>query len=166
MTSHPPVLHLVCGKIASGKSTLAEKLGTGTRTVTLAEDQWLAALFSDQLHAISDYARCSQKLETAIGPHVVALLRAGISVVLDFQANTVARRQWMRGLFEEAKAAHKLHYLDISDDVCIQRLQKRNSDGTHPFSPTPEQFRQFSKHFVPPSASEGFEIEIHRWQEP
>jgi hypothetical protein len=45
-------------------------------------------------------------------------LGAGLSVVLDWPANTVAGRAWMRGIFEAAGAEHKLHFLDVPDEVC------------------------------------------------
>ena len=33
MSSHVPTLHLVCGKIAAGKSTLTDRLGQSLRQV-------------------------------------------------------------------------------------------------------------------------------------
>jgi predicted kinase len=44
-----PTLHMICGKIAAGKSTLAARLGRAQGTVLVAEDDWLSALFPDQL---------------------------------------------------------------------------------------------------------------------
>ena len=44
MTGQPPTLHMLCGKIASGKSTLAAELGRVEGTVILVEDAWLHAL--------------------------------------------------------------------------------------------------------------------------
>ena len=121
MPPSPPTLHLMCGKAASGKSTLAARLGAQPGTVILGEDGWLAALYTDRLNTLSDYARCAARLEAAIGPHVVALLGAGLSVVLDFQANTPARRDWMRTLIEASGADHLLHVLDVPDAVCLAR---------------------------------------------
>jgi len=162
MSPRPPTLHLLCGKAASGKSTLAAQLGAMPGTVVLSEDAWLAALYADELSSLKDYARCAARLENAIGPHVLALLGAGLSVVLDFQANTLARRAWMRGLVEASGAGHKLHVLDVPDEVCLARLRARNLGGTHPFALSEEQFSRLSRHFVPPSPDEGFAIELHR----
>lgn len=41
MASNPPTLHMLCGKIASGKSTLARRLADADSTVLLVEDEWL-----------------------------------------------------------------------------------------------------------------------------
>lgn len=38
MSSTAPTLHLVCGKAAAGKSTLAGELGQGAGVVVIAED--------------------------------------------------------------------------------------------------------------------------------
>jgi len=156
------MLHLLCGKIASGKSTLTAELGNGAGTVVIAEDSWLAALFADELTSLSAYGRCSKKLRQVMGPHVVCMLKAGVSVVLDFPANTVANRAWMRDIIQAAEVGHTLHYLDVPDAVLLERLRVRNASGAHPFSVSEAQFRAFSAYFVPPSPEEGFNVLVHR----
>ena len=161
MSTTPPTLHMLCGKIASGKSTLTAQLGRGKGTIVISEDDWVNALYADAISSIADYMRCTSKLRSVVGPHVVSLLNAGLSVVLDFQANTVASRQWMRGILEQTGAGHQLHLLAIPDDVCIARLHARNAQGDHPFTATAEQFHQVSRHFVAPTPAEGFNIIRH-----
>lgn len=161
MSDAPPMLHLFCGKIAAGKSTLAARLASREGTVLISEDEWLGALFSDQLATPRDYVHCALKLRAVIGPHAASLLNAGVSVVLDFPANTVETRQWMRGIIQATNVSHTLHLLDIPDELCLARLRTRNAQGDHAFSATEEQFRRFSNHFAAPSAEEGFNIKIH-----
>ena len=151
-------LHLLCGKIAAGKSTLAAELATAPLTVLVSEDDWLAPLYKPEAKTVADYVRYSARLRTAMGPHVVQLLEKGVSVVLDFPANTTANRAWMRGLFEQARAAHVLHWLDAEDDVCKARLRARNAAGEHAFAATDEQFDLITSYFVPPSQDERFRI--------
>src|SRR5438045_9650189 len=93
-----PILHLFCGKVAAGKSTLARRLAARPATLLISEDHWTSTLFADELQTMDDYGRLSARLRAAIGPHIVDMLRVGISVVLDFQANTVRVRGWMRSL--------------------------------------------------------------------
>ncbi|SNY93185.1 Predicted kinase [Cohaesibacter sp. ES.047] len=162
MTSMKPTLHMLCGKIAAGKSTLASELASRDKTVRISEDDWLGTLFADQMATGKDYLRCAAKLQSVMGPHILELLKAGVSVVLDFPANTVETRQWMRDILAQTDADHALHLLDASDDVCLKRLQKRNASGEHPFAVTQEQFERFSAHFVPPTPEEGFTIVTHR----
>lgn len=156
-----PTLHILCGKIASGKSTLADQL-VREGGVLIAEDDWLGALFGDQMKTGADYIRCTAKLRSIMAPHVVSLLNAGTIVVLDFPANTVEQRAWMRDILTETTAAHQLHILDTPDEVCLARLANRNAVGEHPFAVTDDQFRQFSKHFARPSGDEGFNLVVHR----
>lgn len=161
MPDSSPTLHLICGKIAAGKSTLAARLAGAPRTVLIAEDGWLKVLFADELVSLPDYARCSTKLRWIMAPHVGALLNSGISVVLDFPANTFEQRSWMRRILEGTTASHQLHLLDVSDEVCLARLRNRNHQGDHPFTVTEAQFRQFSSHFTPPTQAEAFNVVRH-----
>ncbi|MGO4917860.1 AAA family ATPase [Pseudogemmobacter sp. W21_MBD1_M6] len=161
MSPKHPTLHILCGKIASGKSTLAAQLTATPGTVLVAEDTWLDALFAEEMHSLADYVSYSTKLRSAMGPHVAALLDAGASVVLDFPANTVTQRDWMKGILKNTKVAHKLHVLDVSDEICLARLRARNAVGDHPFAVTEAQFHQFSCHFAAPTPDEGFNLEVH-----
>lgn len=154
----PPILHILCGKIASGKSTLALKLATSPVTVVISEDPWLSLLYNDEMQTVEDYIRCSARLKNAIKPHVISLLNAGISVVLDFPANTVANRKWMMSIINESCADHRLHYLNVSSEVCKSRLHTRNQSGTAHFKVTDEQFELISHYFTEPVAAEGFTI--------
>ena len=156
--SLPGVLHMVCGKIASGKSTLTKHLAAQPKTVLVSEDDWLARLYPNEIHALADYVRCAGRLREAMSGHIEALLAAGTSVVLDFPSNTVATRGWGRGVFEKAGAAHRLHYLDVPDEVCKARLRVRNLSGEHPFETTDAEFDEITSHFVAPSAEEGYNI--------
>lgn len=157
-STRPPVLHLVCGKIAAGKSTLTGQLSASSNTVLISEDVWLSQLYTDEIHSIADYARRSGQLRTALAPHIECLLLAGVSVVLDFPANTVVNRLWMRSIIEGAKVAHALHFLDVPDEVCKKRLRERNASGSHPYTPSDTDFDEITRYFVPPSGDEGFHI--------
>lgn len=53
-----PVLHHMSGKVASGKSTLAESLATELSTVLLSEDLCRSKLYQDQIKSVTDYIRC------------------------------------------------------------------------------------------------------------
>ncbi|SFK84754.1 AAA family ATPase [Shimia haliotis] len=154
-------LHLLCGKPAAGKSTLCAQLVRTAGAVVISEDAWLAALFGDQMASLKDFVRCSQKVRDVAGPHVVDLLRAGVTVVLDFQANTAESRAWMLGLARQAQVQAVLHHLDVPDAVCKARLTARNASGAHPFSVSEAQFDKLSAHFVPPSPDEGFRLVVH-----
>jgi predicted kinase len=157
-SSSRATLHMLWGNIASGKSTLARELATNPSTILIAEDDWIARLYSGQLETMADYLLCSKKLREVVGPHVVDLLRIGISVALDFQANTPSSRLWMRRLFEAAGADHRLHVLDVPTEICRARLYARNAAGTHDFDADDALFDEVTSYIVPPDESEGFTI--------
>src|SRR5215203_2402226 len=104
-----------CGKMAAGKSTLARDLAQRENAVLLVQDEFLDHLFPGEITDIPGFIKYSSRLRNALGPHVCALLSKGISVVLDFPANTKAQRAWFRELFERANAEHELHFVDASD---------------------------------------------------
>ena len=153
-----PTLHLVCGKIASGKSTLTARLACAPQTVRISEDSLLAQLYPGQIASLADYVACTARLRAAIAPLALQLLQAGVSVVLDFPANTPASRAWMRELFQQAGTPHVLHYLDVTDEACKARLRQRNESGLHPFSTSEADFDAITRHFVPPATAEGFHV--------
>jgi predicted kinase len=152
---------MLCGKVAAGKSTLTRQLAEAPGTILLSEDHLLARLYPGEITTVADYARCAARLRDAIAPHVEALLRSGVSVVLDFPANTLATRAWMRSLFEGAGADHRLHYLDVPDEVCKARLRARNAAGEHDYQTSDAEFDLITSHFVPPTPAEGFNLVRH-----
>ncbi|NPT58173.1 AAA family ATPase [Paraburkholderia elongata] len=155
------VLHMVCGKIASGKSTLTKRLAHTKNAVVISEDIWMTHLYPGELRTLDDYVRCSGRIRRTLTDHVQALLAAGMSVILDFPFNTIDSRSWGRELFNGAGVGHRLHYLDVSDEICKTRLKARNASGQHPFETTDAQFDEITQYFVPPSTTEGFQIVLH-----
>lgn len=162
MSQGQTTLHFVCGKIAAGKSTLTNALGNAPNTIVVKEDYWLARLYPGEQNSLADYVRNAARLRDAISQHLIDLLRSGLSVVMDFPANTPSSRAWMRSLFEKADCDHRLHYLDVPDDICKARLRRRNADGTHEFIVSDDDFALFTSYFVPPAAEEGFIIIPYR----
>lgn len=158
MKKQPATLHLFCGKIASGKSTLAAQLAEPAGAVLIAEDEWLSTLFPEEIKTISDLQVRSRRLEKLLAPHVRQLLIGGVDVVLDFHGNTKARRDWMRTILKDLDTQHVFHLLEATDDLCKARLRKRNDSGTHPYEVSDEIFDEFTRYFDPPKADEGWNI--------
>lgn len=157
-----PTLHLLCGKIASGKSTLANALKEEQAATLLTEDHWLSRLYPDQIHSVADYVTLSRRLRDVVGPLVIDMLKAGNNVVLDFPANTPAGRDWLRSLADTAQASHSLHFIDVDDETCRARLHRRNEGGEHDFAATDAEFDLITSYFVAPDKQEGFNVVVHR----
>ncbi len=155
-------MHLLCGKIASGKSTLAAQLASTPGTILVSEDEWLSTLFPGEIKTLEDYRLRTMRLEAVLGPHLAHVLTAGSSVVLDFHANTRRRRAWARGVLDASGAQAQLHLLDVPDEVCKARLRARNAEGTHAYNTSDAVFDQFSARFESPHPDEGWTIIQHR----
>jgi predicted kinase len=153
------MLHLACGKIAAGKSTLCGRLAARPGAVLISEDEWAKRLFGDEMRDVADYARVSARLRGAMGPHVARLLEAGLDVVLDFPGNTRATRAFWKAVADAAGARLAVHWLDVADAVCRERLHLRNAEGVHDFAGvTDAQFELITSRFEPPAPDEGLEV--------
>jgi predicted kinase len=156
-------LYFICGKIASGKTTLARQLAAEHGAAIICEDEWLVRLEA-KIESFDDFVIHARRLRAAVTPHVVQLLRLGTSVVLDFPANTPNDRAWLRSLFEAAQAHHELHVIDAPDDLCRTRLRSRNEskpEGLY-WGYVPEAiFDPVTRLLVPPDKAEGFNVIRH-----
>ena len=93
---------------------------------------------------------------------MLSLLNEGLSVVMDFPANTLQQRRWLRGLFDAADVNHELHFIDVFDDVCKRRLRERNKSSQHAYQTNEQEYELFTRFFVPPTDDEGFNLIIHQ----
>ncbi|MGL5983391.1 MAG: AAA family ATPase, partial [Cetobacterium sp.] len=116
------MLHLFCGKMAAGKTTLSKKVADSENAILISEDIWLQKLYSDKIKDFSDYLNYSQRLKEVIKPHVQNLLINGVSVVMDFPGNTVNQRKWLKSIFEEIEAEHIIYFIDLEDKDCLIQL--------------------------------------------
>jgi predicted kinase len=151
-----------CGKMAAGKSTLARDLADREKAVLLVQDELLDALFPGEITHVQGFVKCSSRLKNALTPHVCTLLSKGISVVLDFPANTRAQRAWFRELIERAKVEHELHFVDASDALCKGQLRDRSKGlpaGT-PWTGDAD-FEAINAYFQAPSEDEKFNVVRH-----
>jgi predicted kinase len=105
-----------------------------------------------ELRTLADYFERCDRLRTACRRFV----GGGVSVILDFHANTIRSRRWMRALFEEAEASHRLHFLDVPDEICRSRTHARKAAGGDGVSDA--EFDRVTSFFVPPAPGEGFNV--------
>ena len=153
-------LHFICGKAASGKTTLARALAAQHGAALFVEDEWLT-LLEAQIAGLADFAQHARRLRAALAPHAAQLLRIGTSVVFDFAGNTPKDRAWVRSIFDSAGAAHMLHVIAATDAVCKSRLRLRNETrpaGLYYGTVTEALFDEVTRHFVPPADEENFLI--------
>ena len=149
--------------MGAGKSTLAHRLAAEQRAVLWSEDVCLATLYPGEIRGVPDYQNRSQRVHQLLAQNVVAVLRAGVNVVMDFPGNTPSQRQWLLSLAESASASHVCHWLDAKDEVCLQRVMgRRHQEPERQATDTPEMFALMLRHFVPPADAEGLHVVRHR----
>ncbi len=162
IVSKEATLHFFCGKMAAGKSTLAEGLAKKHGAILLKEDAWLSQLYPEEITDIPGYIKYSNRLRNALSEHIQSLLSRDLSVVLDFPGNTVQQRSWFRAIFEQVNAPHALHFVDTSDDICKRQLKERSKDKPAATAFTSDEaFDEITKYFEAPSDKEGFNIIRH-----
>ena len=162
MTIERAKLYFMCGKMAAGKSTCAIGLARTHDALLVVQDTWLETLYPGEIRQIADYVEYSARLRAALLPHLRDVLSRGISIVLDFPANTIVQRRWFRGIVEGTGVAHELHFVDAADDVCKRQLRQRSAGvplGT-PWT-TDAEFDAITAYFQAPTADEGFVVVRH-----
>jgi predicted kinase len=162
MSERNAKLLFFCGKMAAGKSTLSRKLAAEEGAVLLVEDEFLVRLFPGQIVDLAAYVTFSSRIREALGPHIASLLSMGVSVVLDFPANTRRQRAWFRRLIDESGAGHELHFIDASDALCLRQLRERSRDlpAGSPWTGEAE-FHAVTAFFEPPAEDERFHVVRH-----
>lgn len=151
-----------CGKMASGKSTLAKQLAERENAVLLVQDEMLDTLFPGLIINVASYLEYAGRINRMVAPHVAAILSRGVSVVLDFPANTRNQRAWFRGIIASAGVEHELHFVDTPDAICKAQLKARSAHlppGTK--WTTDEDFELIASHFLAPAADEEFNVIVH-----
>ncbi|MEO7133198.1 MAG: ATP-binding protein [Vicinamibacterales bacterium] len=148
-----------CGKMAAGKSTLAKQLAEREDAVLLVQDDLLDTLFPGLIVNVASYLEYAGRNNKMVAPPVAAILSKGVSVVLDFPANTRNQRAWFRRILDESGVEHDLHFVNTPDAVCKAQLEARSADlppGTK--WTTEEDFELISSHFRAPALDEGFNV--------
>ncbi len=148
-----------CGKMGSGKSTKSREIAQERNAVLLSEDEWLASLYPNKIASLEGYIKYSKQLNPQIKTLAQSILITGTDVVMDFPATTLSQREWFRGIFSEVEASHRLIYIDATDDLCLEQIEKRRIEQPERAkTDTPEMFAQVTKYFVAPTPEERFTV--------
>lgn len=156
-------LYFYAGKMGSGKSTHSLQLAQKVKAVHISEDEWLTALYPDQISNFEEYLKFASRIKPLLSKHIQQILTSGTDVVLDFPANTYQQRTWFKQLFENAHAKHQLIYIDADDEVCLQQIKHRRIEQpARARFDTEAMFYHVSQYFEAPHPQEGFNIKTIR----
>ena len=115
---------LVCGKICSGKSTYAERLRIENKAVLLSIDEIMLAMFG--LYVGDKHDEYVEKTEKYLFDKSVEIIKNGIDVIFDLGLWTKDERRYAKEFYSSRSIEHEIHYLNISDAIWKERLDKRN----------------------------------------
>ncbi|HYD18104.1 MAG TPA: ATP-binding protein [Patescibacteria group bacterium] len=145
-----PVIYIVQGFLAAGKTTYSKQLAAKTGALRLNADEYCAGNFTQgQLDA--DWESCFAAAVAALWQVAEAQVKSGNSVILDFGFWDRASRDHARARAAEWKAKASLVYLDVPADVLLERLKTRTSAVAER---NRANFHEIKKHFQPPQPDE------------
>jgi predicted kinase len=119
-------LHLMVGLPCSGKTTLAQKLEHELPALRLTPDEWHIRLFGQDAEEPEHDARHSL-IEAILWNIASRALELGTNVILDFGFWAREEREDYRSRAKHLGASSEVHYLDVSEDELLRRLEERNS---------------------------------------
>jgi len=155
-------LHFFCGKMAAGKTTKSLEVMNSENAILISEDDWLGHLFKDEIKVFADYIKYSERLKPLLLAHIKDIIESGVSVVMDFPANTIQQRSWFKELIGNNDISHQLHYLEASDELCLKQLAKRSKGRQGEAFTSEEEFHTVNSYFQVPAESEGFNIKTYK----
>jgi predicted kinase len=116
-------LIIVCGLPGSGKTTLACRLAAQRGGVRLSPDEWMSALDVNLWDAAM-----RERVEALQWSLAKELLRAGVTVVVEWGTWSRAERDTLRVQARELGASVELRYLDVPVDELWRRIQDRGRE--------------------------------------
>lgn len=116
---------LLCGRIASGKSTYARLLREKMpASVILSCDELMLTLFPDG--AGDDHDRLAERAKQYQLALSLELIRSGVSVILDWGFWTKQWREDARCFYAEHGIPCSFHYIDPASHVWQRHIDARN----------------------------------------
>lgn len=115
-----PKLYLICGLPGAGKTTRAIAIAKATGAIRLCPDEWLVAMGI----SLVDYA-IRFRLQDHMLLHGETLLRAGVSVIVEFGSWSRTEREAIRQIAVHTDATTELHFVDAPLPELARRVRER-----------------------------------------
>jgi predicted kinase len=127
-------VHMICGRVGSGKTTFGRQLATDRRAVFFCLDEWMATLFTMDAPTPLTLEWMLPRVERAerqIVSTARQVLDCGVEVILELGFFRREQRDRMRAPL--AGYDLKTHVMDVPRDVRRERVRERNR-GSATFS--------------------------------
>jgi predicted kinase len=154
-----PTVHLICGTIGAGKTTLARRISSEQRALRFSLDEWVMQLFGSEAPdpMMFDWwsERC-QRCRERIWSVCEDVLAQQLDVVLDFGFTSSEQREEFRQRAQQRGAAVHLHVVTAESALRWQRVQARNRDRAETFAivVTEAMFQGSEGWWQPPTSEE------------
>ena len=147
-------LHLMVGLPFSGKTTLARKLEGECSALRLTTDEWHVRLFGQDAREPEHDAR-HNLIEAMLWNIASRALELGTNVILDFGFWAREEREDFRSRAKKLGASSEVHFLDVSEEELLRRLELRNSRPSQEyFDISAEMIKPWIVFFQRPTADE------------
>jgi predicted kinase len=147
-------LHLMCGLPCSGKTTLAKQIERQRSAIRLTPDEWIARVLGED-PPVEKLDAARDPVESVMWELGARLLTLGIDVILDFGFWSRRERDEFRARAAQLGARCEVHFLDLPQEVLLDRLAARNaSRPTNTFRIDEARLRLWSSWFEPPGQDE------------
>ncbi len=152
------VVHMVCGPVGAGKTTLSRRLAASERALIFTIDEWLTALYrmdqpADPELALPWMLERFDRTEGVIVAQMQQALALGVPVVADLG---FFRRDLRDRFRARIGAPVRLHVADAPVEVRRARVHARNAGGeTFSVEVDDAAFRWAETYWQPPEPDEG-----------
>ena len=159
MNNDQRTAHLIYGPTGAGKTTFARKLVTEINGVRFGIDEWMHAMFGDDVPERMDMSWVMPRVgrcQTQIWSVAQQILDTGTDVVLELGLLRKVDRDSIKAKVEQAGYGVLFHFVDAPLPIRRQRVLRRNSERgeTYSFDVTPGMFEAMELYFERPTASE------------
>lgn len=150
-------LFFICGRICTGKTTLAERLKKDHSAVSFSADEWMLHFFDEHMLR-QEFDRRLNQCREMIYRISGEVLDTGVNVALDFGFWTRLERDMVRQRFNKHEVIMYYTNVDIQKNMAF--LERRNAIGDRKaYHITREMYNELSLKFEEPGNDEEY-IEV------
>ena len=121
----PAAVHLICGKICSGKSYYVNQIKDTIGAVVLSCDELTAALFDNNLGEKHDAMMV--RVQAYLHKKAAEIALAGCPAILEWGFWRKADRDFAAAFYREKNIPVRRYYIDVSDAAWQRNIAKRNA---------------------------------------
>ncbi len=120
-------LHMIYGFVGAGKTTFAKKLEHSLPAVRFTHDEWMNKLYGEN-PPLENFADYYNRVHDLIWIYAERLLELNQDVILDSGFWSRNSRDEARAKAKAVGAEPKLYFLDVPENVMLERTRKRNEN--------------------------------------